>query len=114
MVNGPPTPPPTSVTELQDEARTRAPIASPAAPVASATTVTQPRQSTDAYQYILPKLVNLAAQNDFGALVRLAEQTDLNVRKKSRRKTVVLNASRLITSVNRIVCSLRRPLFFRI
>jgi COP9 signalosome complex subunit 8 len=94
MVNGPPTPPPTSATELQDEARTRAPVASPAAsaaPVASATTTTtQPRQPTDAYQYILPKLVNLAAQNDFGALVRLAEQTDLNVGKSLSEKLLYL------------------------
>jgi len=82
MANGPPTPPPTSATELQDEARSQAPsnTVQPVSTPRAAPQAIQSRQLSDVYHRVLHKLANLAGHNDYQALVRLAEKTDLNVR----------------------------------
>jgi hypothetical protein len=79
-MTGPPTPPPISETELQDQARTEASTAPPVpAPAPAPPTATQSRQPTqDAYHFILPKIADLAGQGEFSELIRVAENADLN------------------------------------
>jgi COP9 signalosome complex subunit 8 len=75
MANGPPTPPPTTEAEIQDEARQPAESAVPAPPP-------QPVPSRDdAYwQNILPTIADLASQSNFQEIIHVAENADLNVR----------------------------------
>ncbi|KAG6851289.1 hypothetical protein H0H93_011725 [Arthromyces matolae] len=87
MVNGPPTPPPTTETEIQDEARNSAEnIQSVASDSISSTTTPQ-----DAFQAVFPTIIDLASQSNFHGLIRAAEsaciQSDLD---SSRRLTRLL------------------------
>lgn len=82
----PPTPPPTSATEMADEARTSIPATidpRPAqTPVAPVTVVapTQAKQGQqDSYQLLFPTLANLTLQDDFKQIVAVAERGDLQV-----------------------------------
>jgi hypothetical protein len=86
MSHGPPTPPPTSQTEIMDIEKDEAAKAA-AATVTS--TETAPPTATDAdaptaaaidsYQQLLPTIADLAAQQQYEELVRVAELADLNV-----------------------------------
>ncbi|KAF5380986.1 hypothetical protein D9615_004111 [Tricholomella constricta] len=73
MANGPPTPPPSTEAEIQDEAR------NPAENVVPATTP-QPsaQQQDDAYQSAFPAIADLALQLKFRELIQLAETSELN------------------------------------
>ncbi|KAG5637766.1 hypothetical protein H0H81_003333 [Sphagnurus paluster] len=72
MANGPPTPPPTTEAEIQDEARSAA---------ETAVAISALPQSTrdDAYQAVFPAIADLASQSKFPELIELAEVTELNV-----------------------------------
>lgn len=81
---GPLTPPPSSATEMADEARTAAP-ALPAEPIPAATPappaapIDSKQGLQDPYQQIFPTIVNLAQQRDYRQLISVAERYDLNV-----------------------------------
>lgn len=75
MANGPPTPPPTTQTEIQDASRTVVPAqSSSSAPVAPA-----PQARQDAYQTGFPRIAELASAGDYEGLIRFAEYLDLRV-----------------------------------
>ena len=73
MANGPPTPPPTTATELQDEARESLSIQSPP----SSSSIAPTKQ--DPYQLVFPAIADLASQSNFQDLIETAETSDLNV-----------------------------------
>ena len=81
---GPLTPPPSSATEMADEARTAAPTP-PAEPIPAATPVSpvspieSKQLSQDIYQQIFPTIADLANQQDYIQLISVAERCDLNV-----------------------------------
>jgi COP9 signalosome complex subunit 8 len=82
-MTGPPTPPPSSETELLDQARTDAiapapPAAATSAPAATPQTSQTKQPPQDVYHFVLPKLASLAAQSDYSELIRVAEHADLN------------------------------------
>ncbi|KAJ4475692.1 hypothetical protein J3R30DRAFT_3501933 [Lentinula aciculospora] len=89
MANGPPTPPPTTDVEIQDEAgmsdvptATVGGISNPA-PAATSSTVPQlppqpPIQLQDPYQLILPRIAEFAAQKRWLELIDVAEITEIN------------------------------------
>ncbi|KAF9469227.1 hypothetical protein BDZ94DRAFT_1244001 [Collybia nuda] len=72
MANGPLTPPPTTVAELQDEARSADILPEAVTPVTQ--TPTQ-----DNYQRIFPAISELAIHSQFEDLVHTAENADLNI-----------------------------------
>lgn len=72
MANGPPTPPPTTATELHDEARESIPT--PSIPEASSAPV---RQET--FHYKFPAIMEAALHDNFQELIHVAEQADLTV-----------------------------------
>jgi COP9 signalosome complex subunit 8 len=78
MANGPPTPPPTTAAELQDEARASQPTSQATGSTPTVPPPAPPKQ--DSYQYIFPVIASLASQSNFTALIRTAEHSDLNVR----------------------------------
>ena len=71
-MTGPPTPPPTTITELQDAARAE-PVAEPPPQTALST-------EHDPYRNIFPTIAELASHYDFTRLIQTAENSDLNVR----------------------------------
>jgi len=73
MANGPPTPPPTTQTEIQDANRTVVPPAEPSSSAPAAPS--QTRQ--DAYQTSFPRIVELASASDFKGLIKYAEYVDI-------------------------------------
>jgi COP9 signalosome complex subunit 8 len=78
MSTGPPTPPPTSATEIQDAARTivpPVPAASTSAPVPAPQAARQ-----DGFTQIFPEIASLAAEKQYPRLIRLAEAHDVAVR----------------------------------
>lgn len=83
MANGPPTPPPTTEAEIQDEARSAA---------ETAVAISALPQSTrdDAYQAVFPAIADLASQSKFPELIELAEVTELNSDADSDRRTTRL------------------------
>ncbi|KAJ6531230.1 COP9 signalosome [Mycena capillaripes] len=74
MSTGPPTPPPSSATEIQDAARTVVPPL-PAASTSAPAPAPQVRQ--DAFTHIFPEIASLASEKKFSALIRLAEARDV-------------------------------------
>lgn len=89
-MTGPPTPPPTSATEMADEVRTLPPPAAAAAapaetspvptPPATTSSESQPKQAPhDSYQLLFPTLSNLAYQDDYRQIIAVAEHGDLKV-----------------------------------
>lgn len=80
-MTGPPTPPPTTATEMADEARTSAPIvAEPSTAVPPPAAPVQPKQpAQDTYQLLFPTLENLAYQNNYRQIIDIAERGDLKV-----------------------------------
>lgn len=75
MANGPPTPPPTTDIELQDEARG-----------SSITEPILPTTDEDTYTNIFPTIADLASRSNFHALIQTAEHSDVNVRLCSQPK----------------------------
>jgi COP9 signalosome complex subunit 8 len=75
MANGPPTPPPTTATELQDEARGNSTVPPPVPASAEGTAST----IQDPYEQIFPAIADLASQSNFHDLIQTAEISDLNV-----------------------------------
>lgn len=73
-MTGPPTPPPTSAVELQDEARSIAREKSATVQVSS-DTGTRP----EIYQNALPAILETTQRNDYAALVKLTETLDFTV-----------------------------------
>jgi COP9 signalosome complex subunit 8 len=89
MNNGPPTPPPSSATEIEDAARAQAQSALPETPATPATDPEPPVVSTsdsdmpvqvNVYHNMLPALCDLAEEGNFKGLVLKAELADLNVK----------------------------------
>jgi len=80
-MTGPPTPPPTTATEMADEARTSTPIvAESSTAVPSPVTPVQPKQAVqDTYQLLFPTLEDLAYQNNYRQIINVAERGDLKV-----------------------------------
>lgn len=80
MVNGPPTPPPTSAIELSDAAK----LAGPSEPEAAAPNANPapdaPPSHPDCYQSTLPTITDLVAQGDYISAIQTCERCDLNVR----------------------------------
>ncbi|KAF5330341.1 hypothetical protein D9619_005489 [Psilocybe cf. subviscida] len=76
MVNGPPTPPPTTETELHDQARM--PVSSPVADNAVPLQV-ESTARPETYRQFLPIIGELIAKKDFEGLVRVAETVDIQV-----------------------------------
>ena len=84
---GPLTPPPSSATEMADEARTAAPTppaepipaATPVSPVSPVSPIESKQSSQDVYQQIFPTIADLANQQDYIQLISVAERCDLNV-----------------------------------
>ncbi|KIJ69167.1 hypothetical protein HYDPIDRAFT_79650 [Hydnomerulius pinastri MD-312] len=76
MTQGPPTPPPTSATELRDEARDVATASKSSASVGQSSG--SPPPTSDSYQQAFHQICNLALRNDFSAVVQYAELHDLN------------------------------------
>ena len=74
---GPPTPPPTTATELLDEEKDRAPSVAPAPPVQSPQEAPQPQQ--DPYQLVFPTIADLASKGDLHELIHVAEHTEIVV-----------------------------------
>ncbi|KAJ7685587.1 hypothetical protein DFH06DRAFT_1158916 [Mycena polygramma] len=85
-IAGPPTPPPTSATEIQDATRTIVPplpaastsTSTPAAPAsapAQAPPAAQTRQ--DDFSRIFPQIASLASEKKFSQLARFAEENDI-------------------------------------
>ncbi|KAJ7311509.1 COP9 signalosome [Mycena albidolilacea] len=75
MSTGPPTPPPTSATEIQDAARTivpPVPAASTSAPAPAPQTARQ-----DGFTQIFPEIASFAAEKQYPGLIRLAEAHDI-------------------------------------
>ncbi|KAG6877733.1 hypothetical protein C0993_004550 [Termitomyces sp. T159_Od127] len=70
MVHGPPTPPPTTETEIQDQARVAVEDLPP--PVPSTTQL-------DAFQTVFPTIVDLASEANFQSLIQVAENANLQV-----------------------------------
>ncbi|KAF8892433.1 hypothetical protein BD779DRAFT_1509060 [Infundibulicybe gibba] len=95
MLHGPPTPPPTSAKELQDEARVRNNTGNPLGSQASSSL--NPTQSRpDAYQYTFSTIKSLAAQQNFQDLVDVAEKTDINSDSIDQQSTRLLNTTPLV------------------
>ncbi|KAH7923556.1 hypothetical protein BV22DRAFT_1036186 [Leucogyrophana mollusca] len=89
MAQGPPTPPPMSATELQDEARDSilnagessartAPGSSSAPTSVTANAPAQTSAVQDIYQQLFPRIVDLVSRGEFVEITRLAEGYDLN------------------------------------
>jgi len=71
MVNGPPTPPPTTATELQDEARENPPIAEPSTSL--------PQAMTEHYQHVLASIIEAVSNKDYPQIINIAQETDYDV-----------------------------------
>lgn len=71
MVNGPPTPPPTTVTELQDEAREHPPVAE--------TSTALPQNRTENYQHVLASINEATSNKDYSQVINIAQETDYEV-----------------------------------
>ncbi|KAL4067790.1 hypothetical protein J3A83DRAFT_4374124 [Scleroderma citrinum] len=83
MAQGPPTPPPTSTTELQDQVRDS--VTGDIGPssstlVESAVIAPQPAPSIDIYQQVFPQICELALRRDLSELAQYAELFDLKGR----------------------------------
>ena len=77
MVLAPPTPPPTSTTEIQDAARGELSTTTQAAQDS------QPSGNTpDSYQLRFPAIVDAVSRSDYDAVTQIAEEIDLNVSKQ--------------------------------
>lgn len=74
-MTGPPTPPPTSAVELQDQARSIARERSTTAQLASAETGTRP----EIYQSALSAIIETIQRNDYVGLVKVTERVDFTV-----------------------------------
>lgn len=74
MAQGPPTPPPTTETEIQDQAR----VAVENLPTASAPTMPSTTQ-LDVFQTAFPAIVDLASRSNFQNLIQVAENANLQV-----------------------------------
>ncbi|KAF7311348.1 CSN8-PSD8-EIF3K domain-containing protein [Mycena kentingensis (nom. inval.)] len=68
---GPPTPPPTSATELQDAARASVP------PSASSSSVPAAARAPDILQQLFPSIASLASEQKYKELIRFAEYNDI-------------------------------------
>ena len=71
MVNAPPTPPPTTATELQDEARETSPI------VETSTSI--PQISAEHYEHVLPSIIKGISDKDYQQVINIAQETDYDV-----------------------------------
>ncbi|KAI6045600.1 hypothetical protein EDC04DRAFT_2888617 [Pisolithus marmoratus] len=92
MAQGPPTPPPTSTTEIQDQVRDAVLDRSSDPPAERAPSPPLPGPPLDAYQQAFPNIYELAIQRDFSALAHYAETMDLkgqNPRSPSRLLLIV-------------------------
>lgn len=81
MVNAPPTPPPTTATELQDQSRSL-PQASSSNPPPPPAQTTQ-----DSFPATFPLIVDFAAKAQYRELILKAEETDVLVRRLSYPET---------------------------
>lgn len=97
MAQGPPTPPPTSTTEFQDQVRdsvTGGTGTSSGTPEEN-TSMARPTPVIDTYQQAFPQICEFALRGDFPALVQYAELSDLKGR-NARNQTRLLVVAPLI------------------
>lgn len=71
MVNAPPTPPPTTATELQDEARENPHIVEVSIPL--------PQNRTEHYQHVLASIVEAISNKDYAQVINIAQEMDYDV-----------------------------------
>lgn len=92
MTQGPPTPPPTSTTEIQDQVRDAVLDGSSDPPAERAHSPPLLVPTMDTYQQAFPNIYELAIQRDFSEVVRYSETIDLkgqNPRSPSRLLLIV-------------------------
>ncbi|KAG6334731.1 hypothetical protein ID866_4349 [Astraeus odoratus] len=93
MTQGPPTPPPSSTTEIQDQVRDAVASAAEGSSNTSAESAPPtPAPVADSYQQAFPQICDLASQSDFSALAQFSELSDLkgrNARSHTRLLVVV-------------------------
>ncbi|KIK31024.1 hypothetical protein PISMIDRAFT_128886 [Pisolithus microcarpus 441] len=90
MTQGPPTPPPTSTTEIQDQVRDAVLDGSSDRPAERAHSPPLSVPTMDTYQQAFPNIYELAIQRDFSEVVRYSETIDLkNPRSPSRLLLIV-------------------------
>jgi len=63
-----PTPPPTTATELQDEAREISPIVEASASI--------PQNSAENYEHVLPSIIKAISDKDYQQVINIAQETD--------------------------------------
>ncbi|KAF8205736.1 COP9 signalosome, partial [Mycena galopus ATCC 62051] len=73
---GPPTPPPSSATEIQDAARTIVPPVPAASTSTSAPAPAQQQPRQDGFTQIFPEIVSLASEKHYKQLIHAIEQSD--------------------------------------
>ncbi|KAF5358456.1 hypothetical protein D9756_001449 [Leucocoprinus leucothites] len=73
MVNAPPTPPPTSATELQDQSRSQAQASSSNLPASTSPATT----GQESFPATFPLIVDLAGKGQYNELLLKAEETDV-------------------------------------
>ena len=71
MVNGPPTPPPTTATELQDEAREHLPVAE--------ASTSLPQNRTEHYDHVLTSIIEAISNKDYSQVISITQETDYEV-----------------------------------
>ena len=71
MVNGPPTPPPTTATELQDEAREN--------PSTVEAPTSLPQSRPEHYQHVLASIVEAMSNKNYSQVTNIAQEADYEV-----------------------------------
>jgi COP9 signalosome complex subunit 8 len=71
MVNGPPTPPPTTATELQDEAREN--------PSTVEASTSLPQNRPEDYQHVLASIAEAISKGDYSRVTNIAQEADYEV-----------------------------------
>ncbi|KAG6833654.1 hypothetical protein H0H87_002850 [Tephrocybe sp. NHM501043] len=80
MANGPPTPPPTTEAEIQDEARLNQAAQGATTTVPPPAPTPTPPAEPDVFQEVFPVILELASQSNFRGLIQAAENATINVR----------------------------------
>ena len=71
MVNGPPTPPPTTATELQDEAREN--------PSTVEASTLLPQHRPEHYQHVLASIAEAISNKNYSEVTNIAQEADYEV-----------------------------------
>ncbi|KAJ7112385.1 COP9 signalosome [Mycena crocata] len=95
MSTGPPTPPPSSATEIQDATRTVAPPLPAASTSAAAPTAPPTQMRQDGFTQLFPQIASLASEKNFLGLIQLAQYRD-NAPDSERQSTRLLLTAPLV------------------